>query len=164
MKIPKELIVETGYRSRLPTAKPFRIAPRAADDVDEPAAPTASAPYEPEAVAHAAVPCPVSPADTLVARLDAANTEAERTALLAAASTEARRGAQGTHAYRAMISAAQASVAAADALEASLKAAPDEAARVAILSVAPEALRIELVERMRQPSARERYMTMILGW
>jgi hypothetical protein len=164
MKIPKELIVETSYRSRLPTAKPFRMAPRAADDVDEPAAPAAPAPHEPDAVARAAVPRPVSAADVLVAQLDAASTEAERTALLASASTEARRGAQGTHAYREMITSAHASVAAADALEASLKAAPDVAARVAILSVAPEALRIELAERMRQPDARERYMAMILGW
>ena len=163
MKIPKELIVETSYRSRLPAGQPFRMAQPTADAVDE-ATPAAPAPHEPEAVASGAVPRPLSAADTLVAQLDAASTEAERTALLAAASTVARRGAQGTHAYREMTRAGQASVAAADALEASLNAAPDDAARVAILSVAPEAQRIELAERMRQPDARERYMAMILGW
>src|ERR1700677_313364 len=95
MEIPKELIVETSYRSRLPAEKPFRMAQPASDAVDEPT-PAAPALSEPEAVVRVAVPRPVSAADALVAQLDAASSEAERTALLAAASTEARRSAQGT--------------------------------------------------------------------
>jgi hypothetical protein len=171
MIIPESLLDATRSRFwRTASTPPLQIArPAAVDEradlAHELPASAPEAPYAPEAVAHVAVLPHLSPGDVLVAALDAAATEAERTALLAVAPPEARRAAQGTHVYRAMCSTAHASVAAADALEASLKAAPDEHARVAILSDAPEAQRIELVERMRQPDPLERYMQSLeCGW
>ena|SRR5258707_2337310 len=165
MRIPSELLAATRSRFwRTPSPTP-RIVQPAVDAADEPASPAteppASDPLPPQPVSPPVMRS-VSPADLLLAALDACSDDAQRAALLAGASAEARRQLPAALVYREM-STLTGRNAPLGALVSALDGATDESARAALLAATPPALLVELAEHLRTPPDIERaYMDMMV--
>lgn len=167
MKIPTGLLDATRSRFwRTAGTPPVRmVQPAAADVADEPAsAPTAEPPagYEPEAAARVSVPPAVTPGDALLAALDACGDDAQRAALLAAASVQARAQLPATLVYREMVTGRNPPL---NALVSALDGTADESARAALLSATSPALLVELAEHLRHGGLEDltqRYMDMLV--
>ncbi|HEX3912225.1 MAG TPA: hypothetical protein VHW71_01850 [Steroidobacteraceae bacterium] len=90
------------------------------------------------------------PADLLLAALDAALDDAQRTALLTTARVEARDGLTAALAYREM-STLTGRNPPLGALVSALDGAADESARAVLLAASSPALLVELAEHLRAP-------------
>jgi hypothetical protein len=158
VKIPTTLLDATKSRFWLTTrTPPARKAQPAADDVEETPAYVAPQPAPPRP------PRPVSPGDVLLAALDAASDDAQRAALLAAASVEAREQLPAALSYRTM-STLRGRNPRLGALVAALDSCADESARAAHLAVTSPALLVELAEHLRHDRCEviaQRYMDML---
>lgn len=166
MKIPASLLGATASRFwRTKATPPVRMAqPAAADDADEPAS-TAAEPPASDPLPSCTSPAPppaVTPGDLLLAALDACSDDAQRAALLAAASLQAREQLPAALAYRALSTLAGRNPPL-GALVAALDGAADETARAALLAATPPALLVELAEHLRRSTCEviaQRYMDM----
>ena len=123
----------------------------AVDGADEPASPAAELPASgllpPRPPVSPRVQRPVSPGDLLLAALDACSHDAQRAALLAAASVRAREQLPAALAYREMSTLAGRNPPL-GALVAALDGAADECGRAALLSATLPALLVELAEHL----------------
>lgn len=170
MKIPTGLLDATRSRAwRTASTPPLHMQPAAAavDDADEPAspAPTAEPPalYVPEADARVSVPPTVTPGDALLAALDACSDDAQRAALLSAASVQAREQMRTALLYREMCTLAGRNPPL-GALVAALDCT-DESGRAALLLATQPALLVELAEHLGHGTCEEiteRYMEMLV--
>jgi hypothetical protein len=146
MKITKAVLDATKRNAPMQT---MRLLPTRAmqlvetDAVDEPrdADPLPPLPQSPRVVP------PALPGDVLLAALDAATGRAQRDAIMAAASVEARAQMQATLAYQHFSKRENRNPAFAAVLWA-LDSAPDSAARAAVTACLPPALATELAEHL----------------
>jgi hypothetical protein len=155
---PLKLVAGTA----LPATTQAPTAPAALPDDDVDAAPTRTlvvteSPPAPEAVR-------INPVDTLLAALDAATDDVERSMLLASASADVREALSGALAYRAMVAPPPSVVL--DALMAGLDSAADDTQRAALLSAASRELRAALADllwwrRVPVSDGQQRYLDMI---
>jgi hypothetical protein len=166
VKIPSGLLDATRsrfWRTASPTPRTVGLA-AVADDADEPASPAAEPPAPNTSPLHKppAIHCQVSPGDALLAALDACSDDAQRAALLTAASVQARDSLSATLAYREM-STLTGRNPPLGALVSALDGAADESARAMVLATTPSALLVELAEHLRTPPDIERaYMDMMV--
>jgi hypothetical protein len=164
VKIPTALLEAMRSRFwRTTPAPPVRMAQTAADDVDVLEEPRASA-WAPSLSEPLPAPQrPASAGDVLLSRLDACSDDAQRVALLAAASMEAREQLPAALAYRSMSTLAGRNPAL-GALVAALDSCPDESARAALLATTSPARLVELAEHLRRSPCdvtAARYMDML---
>jgi hypothetical protein len=164
VKIPTALLEATRSRFwRTTPAPPVRMAQTAADDVDVLEEPRASAGAPSLSEPLPAPQRPASAGDVLLSRLDSCSDDAQRAALLAAASVEAREQLPAALSYRTMSTLAGRNPRL-GALVAALDSAADESARGALLAVTSPALLVELAEHLRHDrceAVAQRYMDML---
>lgn len=166
MKIPTELIDATRSRFwRTTGTPPVRLVqPAAVDVAGEPASPAPKPPagYERPSHTSPAILPAVTPGDALLAALDACGDDAQRAALLAAASVQARAQLPAALAYRELVTGRNPPL---NALVSALDGAADESARAALLSATSPALLVELAEHLGHGTCEEiteSYMQMLV--
>jgi hypothetical protein len=165
MRIPTSLLDATRSRFwRTAPTPPVRMVQPAVDGVDEPATPAAEPTlYVPPSHTAPAPPRTLPPGDLLLAALDACSDDAQRAALLAAASLQAREQLPGALAYQEM-STLRGRNPPLGALVAALDGCADESARAALLATTRPALLVELAEHLRHDKCdviAQRYMDML---
>lgn len=165
MKIPTSLLDATKSRFwRTKATPPVRMAPPVANDVDETPEELAPAYVAPQPAPVAPPPPAVSPGDVLLAALDAAGDDTQRSALLAAASLQAREQLPAALTYREMSTLAGRNPRL-GALVTALDGAEGDTGRAALLVATPPALLVELAEHLRHDRCEvlaQRYVDMLL--